>query len=183
MNFDGQLPDEEVLVVFRRHPIVMRRGLLAIAIGSVGGAVVGFFMSAQAATVGELLQQFVLPVVIGAGLGCAPMFYSWIGWYYSVCIVTNQRFVQIQQKGIFRSRSVNDINLRRILSVNYEVRGVVETLLGFGTIIIQTLVGDFVIRKVPKPAKTQANIVAAINESGVDLSEETTEAEIEEDES
>lgn len=177
MNFDGQLPGEEVLVVFRRHPIVMRRGLLAIAIGSVGGAVVGFFMSSQAATVGDLLQQFVLPVVIGAALGCIPMFYSWIGWYYSVCIVTDQRFVQIKQKGVFRSRSVNDINLRRILSVNYEVRGMVETLLGFGTIIIQTLVGDFVIRKVAKPAKTQAEIVTAINESGVDLSEEAIETE------
>lgn len=180
MNFDGQLPDEEVLVVFRRHPVVMRRGLLAIFIGIAGGAIAGLFISREAASVGDLLSQFGVPVVIGLGLGLIPFLYVWIGWYYSVCIVTNQRFVQIRQTGIFKSRSVNDINLRRILSVNYEVRGMMETLLGFGTIIIQTLVGDFVIRKVAKPAKTQAEIVAAINESGVELSEENTEAEIEE---
>lgn len=177
MNFDGQLPDEEVLVVFRRHPIVMRKGYIAVMLGLVLGAVFGFFRSEDAVTVGDLLSQFILPIIIGGLIGVIPLFYSWIGWYYSVCIVTNQRFVQIQQKGIFKSRSVNDINLHRILSVNYEIKGMMETLLGFGTIIIQTLVGDFVVRKVPKPAKTQASIVAAIKESGVELDKE----EIEED--
>ena len=80
--------------------------------------------------------------------------------------------MQISQKGIFKSRSVNDIALSRILSVNYEIHGMLETVLGFGTIIIQTLVGDFIIAKVPKTAETQADIVTAIKESGVQLDEE-----------
>lgn len=175
MNFDGQLEGEEVLVVFRRHPIVMRRGFIAVMLGLVLGALFGLWKSQDAATMGDLMSQFLLPILIGGLIGMVPFFYSWIGWYYSVCVVTNQRFVQIQQKGIFKSRSVNDINLHRILSVNYEIKGMVETLLGFGTIIIQTLVGDFVIRKVPKPASTQADIVSAINESGVELDKEEIE--------
>jgi hypothetical protein len=119
------------------------------------------------------LRQSVLALLIGSVV----MFYHWIGWYYSVCIVTNKRFLQIKQQGIFKSRSVNDINLGRILSVNYEIRGMVETLLGFGTIIIQTLVGDFLITNVSKPAQTQASIVGAIKESGVELSEEASDVE------
>ncbi len=39
------------------------------------------------------------------------------------------------------------------------------------------MVGDFVIKKVSKPAQTQAAIISAINESGVDLSEKVSEPE------
>ena len=154
--FPGQFDDEEVLVVFKRHPIVMRKGLIIMMITILIGAFVGMFMSRN---------------------GGIALFYYWIGWHYSVCIVTNQRFLQIKQTGIFKNRSVNDINLTRILSVNYEIKGMLQTMLGFGTIIIQTLVGDFFISNVSKPARTQASIVSAIKKSGVKLSEETSDVE------
>ncbi|MFO0970930.1 MAG: PH domain-containing protein [Candidatus Saccharimonadales bacterium] len=170
-QFPGQFQDEDVLLTFRRHPIVMRKGLLIMMFALLAGAIVGLFTSKNALTMGDFLVQFLRPIGIGLLIGAIGFFYYWIGWYYSICLVTSQRFMQIRQKGIFKSRSVNDISLRRILSVNYEVRGMLETLLGFGTIIIQTLVGDFVISKVPHPAETQAEIVAAIKESGVELDE------------
>lgn len=172
-DFPGQFKDEEVLFSFKRHPIVMRKGLLAMAFTILIGAIVGFFMTQNTETMGEFFTKFFQPIGIGFLAGAVILFYYWIGWHYSVCVVTNERFIQFSQKGIFKSRSVNDIPLDRILSVNYQVKGMLETLLGFGTIIIQTLVGDFVIAKVPKPADTQANIVSAIKESGVVLREET----------
>lgn len=171
-EFPGQFKDEEVLFVFKRHPIVMRKGLLIILITILIGALIGTYMSRTAVTPGEFLGQFFTPVGIGFLVGAVALFYHWIGWYYSVCIVTDQRFLQLTQVGLFRKRSSNDINLNRIISVNYEIHGMLETLLGFGTIIIQTMVGDFIISKVPKPAQTQANIVSAIKESGVTLGEE-----------
>ena len=171
-DFPGQFKDEEVLFSFKRHPIVMRKGLIILMITILIGALGGMFNSRNSATMGDFFAQFFSPVGIGFVAGFIALFYYWIGWHYSVCVVTNERFIQFNQKGIFKSRSVNDIPLERILSVNYEVRGILETLLGFGTIVIQTLVGDFVIAKVPKPADTQANIVSAIKESGVVLREE-----------
>ncbi len=173
MQFAGQFKDEEVLLTFRRHPIVMRKGLFIMLFGMLIGAVVALFTSTDAMNMSDFVIQFLQPIGIGLLVGSVGFFYYWIGWYYSLCLVTNQRFIQIRQKGIFKSRSVSDISLERILSVNYEVRGMLETLLGFGTIIIQTLVGDFVISKVPHPAETQAEIVTAIKESGVELDEET----------
>lgn len=172
-RFSGQFKDEEVLLVFKRHPIVMRKGFILLMVAILIGALGGMVTTRSSVTVGDFFSKFFLAVGIGFAIGMVAMFYYWIGWYYSVCIVTNQRFIQMNQKGIFKSRSVNDINLNRILSVNYEIRGILETALGFGTIIIQTLVGDFVIAKVPKPAVTQADIVSAIKESGVKLSEQT----------
>jgi len=159
--------------VFKRHPVVMRKGLIIMLLLILAGAVVGLFRSNNSLTVGNFLVRFIGPIIVGLIVGLVFLAYYWIGWYYTVCIVTDKRFIQFNQKGIFKSRSVNDISLSRILSVNYQVRGMVETLLGFGTIIIQTLVGDFVIAKVPKPAETQANIVLAIKESGVELEEQT----------
>lgn len=171
-QFDGQFKDEEVLLVFRRHPVVMRRGFIWIGVGAVLGALYGAFASRNTFEVSDFLTTFFGPVGLGLLFGLMGFFYHWIGWYYTVCIVTNVRFVNITQKGIFKQRSVNDINLPRILSVNYEVHGIFETLLGFGTIIIQTMAGDFFIKNVPKPAVAQAQIVEAIKESGITLDEE-----------
>jgi len=176
-SFPGQFKDEEVLLTFKRHPIVMRKGLIIFMIIILLSALVGMFMSGDTVTIADFFVQFFSPIGVGFLLGSVVMFYHWIGWNYSVCIVTNRRFLQIKQKGVFKSRSVNDINLSRILSVNYEIRGMVETLLGFGTIIIQTLVGDFLITNVSRPAQTQAGIVSAIKESGVELSEEASDVE------
>jgi hypothetical protein len=36
---------------------------------------------------------------------------GWIAWYYSIFIVTNQRMLQITQKGLFH-KSVVDLGLR-----------------------------------------------------------------------
>ena len=177
LDFPGQFENEEVRFVFKRHPIVMRKGLIIIMITVLVGALFGLYGSRNASDMSNFFIQFFSPVFIGLILGMLGFMYYWIGWHYSVCIVTDQRFLQFKQKGIFKSRSVNDINLHRILSVNYEIHGMLETVLGFGTIIIQTLVGDFVITKVPKPAQTQAKIVTAIKESGVELDEQAKNIE------
>ncbi|MDQ5969968.1 MAG: hypothetical protein QG593_485, partial [Patescibacteria group bacterium] len=141
LEFPGQFENEDVLFVFKRHPIVMRKGLIIVMITVLAGALFGLYGSRTASDMSDFFIQFFSPVVIGFILGMFGFMYYWIGWHYSVCIVTDQRFLQFKQKGIFKSRSVNDINLHRILSVNYEIHGMLETVLGFGTIIIQTLVG------------------------------------------
>ncbi len=175
-QFEGQLEGEEVLLVFRRHPIVMRKGLIAIMIFVLVGAIAGSVMSSSTISAGEFLIKFFQPVGIGFLLGLFIFMYYWIGWYYTVSIVTDQRMLQIHQEGIFKRRSVNDIDLTRILSINYEQRGLIENMLGFGTIIVQTLVGDLVVHKVSHPAQRQREMVTAIKESGVELDEITETA-------
>jgi hypothetical protein len=161
--FEDQLDGEELLFVFRKHPIVMRRGLILAMLAVLLGTIPSLIKPEYSYLFGGLAAGLIL-----AGIVFLP---SWITWFYSVFILTDQRFIQITQKGLWK-RSVVDIGLNQIQMVNYEVAGFQETVLGFGTIIIQTLVGDFVISKVPHPAETQADIVAAIKESGVELDEQ-----------
>ena len=42
-----------------------------------------------------------------------------------------------------------------------------ETLLGFGTIIVQTFVGDLVIHDVHHPAKVQKKMVGVLRDLGI----------------
>ena len=176
-QFEGQLDDEEVLLVFRRHPIVMRKGLLIVMVFILIGAIIGSLNSSKTIAVTDFFISFFTPIGLTFAFSLIIFFYYWIGWYYTVSIVTNERLLQIHQEGIFKRRSVNDINLNRILSINYEQRGLLENLLGFGTIIVQTLVGDLVVHKVGHPAQRQREMITAIKESGVEL-DETTEAAI-----
>jgi hypothetical protein len=161
--FADQFDDEEVLFVFRRHPIVMRKGIILFSIGPLIGVLpaaiwpqLGF-----GAFFGGLAGGFLLGLLL--------FMPGWISWYYSVFIVSDQRFIQITQKGLFR-RSVVDIGLNQIQMVNYEIGGLQETLLGYGTIMMQTFMGELLIRDLHHPAKIQKKLLNILREKGIDMS-------------
>lgn len=156
--FDDQLDNEEVLFVFRKHPIVMRRGLVYAMIAILLGTIPSLIKPEYAYLFGGLAAGFLLSLILFAP--------SWITWYYSVFIVTDQRLIQLTQKGLWK-RSVVDIGLNQVQMVNYEVSGLQETLLGFGTIMMQTYVGDLIIHDVHHPAKIQKKLLTILREKGI----------------
>lgn len=156
--FADQFDDEEVLLVFRKHPVVMRRGLILSMLVLLLGSVPSLFSP----TYTTYFMGMAVAVVLGA-LGMLP---SWISWYFSVFIVTDQRLIQITQKGLF-NRSVIDMRLNQIQMVNYQIAGLQETMLGFGTIMMQTFVGDLVIHEIHHPAAIQKKLLEILREQGV----------------
>lgn len=167
--FHDQFDDEEVLYVFRKHPIVMRKGIILWAIGMLAGPMYILALSfiyqndpSKFPTPTMFLLSMLASFVI-ATLLIAP---SYIGWYFSIFIITDQRFLMIKQKGLFH-RGVSDVGIHQIQSVNYEVAGLQETLLGFGTIKIQTYVGDVDIHEVHHPAKIQKRITLILRDLGI----------------
>jgi uncharacterized membrane protein YdbT with pleckstrin-like domain len=158
--FDDQFDDEEVLYVFHKHPIVMRKGLILGMLGPL----IGILPAALKPELG--FGIFFGGLAAGCILGLLLFAPSWIGWHFSVFIVTDQRFIQITQKGLFH-RSVADLGLQQIQSVNYEVSGLEETMLGFGTIKMQTYVGDLTIHNVHHPAKIQKKFLSILRKEGV----------------
>lgn len=164
--FADQFDDEEVLYVFRKHPIVMRKGLIigmgAWLIGPVYTLALTYLRPNNYPSVTFFFMSLVLSILLGFLL----LVPSWISWYFSVFIVTDQRLIQITQKGFF-SRSVVDMGLGQIQMVNYEVSGLQETLLGFGTISMQTFVGDLIIHDLHHPAKIQKKLLQILRDNGV----------------
>ena len=154
-RFDGQHDGEEVLFVFRRHPVVMRKGLIYFMLALLFGMI--------PATIKPDNLNLLWFALVGLVVGAIIMWYYWLSWHFSVFIVTDMRLIQITQKGLF-SRSVVDLGLDKIQTVSYQVAGLQETLLGFGTILLQTFVGDLVIEQVHKPAEIQERITHIIKE-------------------
>lgn len=155
--FEDQLDDEEVLFVFRKHPVVMRKGLIFAMTAILLGTIPSLIKPEYVYLFGGLAAGLLISLLIFMPYG--------VGWYYSVFIVTDQRMIQISQKGLWK-RSVVDINLSQIQMVNYEVGGLEETVLGFGTIMMQTFVGDLVIHDVHHPAKIQKKLLGILREKG-----------------
>jgi len=160
--FDDQFDDEEVLYVFRRHPIVMRKGLVFGMLGPL----LGVIPAAVNPNLG--FEMFFGGLALGTALGGLIFGFSWIPWYFSVYIVTDQRFIQVMQRGLF-NRGVSDINLPQIQTINYEVVGLEQTLLGFGTIVLQTYLGDLVVHDVHHPAKTARKIQMILRDLGLNM--------------
>lgn len=182
-HFEDQFDDEEVLFMFRKHPVVMRKGLVISMLAILLGTVPALIKPEMSYFFGGLAGGFVLAIIL--------FMPSWIAWYYSIFIVTDQRLIQITQKGLFH-RSVVDLTLNQIQMVNYQISGLQETLLGFGTIMMQTYVGDLVIHDVHHPAKIQKKLLKLLRDKGITTSgnypiasketdEETEEENTEED--
>jgi len=159
--FADQFDNEEVLFVFRKHPIVMRRGLifamLAILLGTLPSLIKPDY------------KVYFIGLLCGSVIGTLLFLPSWIAWHFSVFIVTDQRMIQITQKGLFH-RSVVDMGLNQIQMVNYEIDGLQATLLGFGTIVMQTFVGDLVIHDIHHPATIQKKMLEILRDKGIAVS-------------
>jgi hypothetical protein len=168
--FEGQREGEELLFVFRRHIIAMRKGFY--------GLLIPFALTAIPPLIWQdNLQLFLLPIG-GLLLGLIIFSYHFVLWYYTVYIVTNERIRQVTQNGFFGT-DVVELRLSKIQNISYNIPGFSGEVFGFGTIVIQTLVGDLVIHKVEHPDKTynklQDAVMNAIEKQGV--YEETTPEE------
>jgi len=168
--FKEQFDDEEVLLVFRKHPIVMRKGLIfgsfALLVPMLYTLALTFIYANNPEKLPSL-NFFYGSLLVGVILAVLAFLPFWISWYYSVYIVTNQRLIQITQKGLFH-RSMVALGLNQIQMVNYEIGGFEQTVLGFGTIMIQTFVGSLTIHHVHHPGKTQKELLHILRDLGVD---------------
>jgi uncharacterized membrane protein YdbT with pleckstrin-like domain len=142
LDFDGQRDGEELLFIFRRHIIAMRKGfywlLIPLAIGSIPPLIWQ-----------NNLQLFLLPL-IGLAIGSVVFLYHLMIWYFTVYIVTDQRIRQVTQRGFF-GKDVVELRLSKIQNISYNIPGFSGELFKFGTIVIQTFVGDLVIHNVEHP--------------------------------
>src|ERR1044072_5071752 len=144
LDFDGQRDGEELLFVFRRHIIAMRKGFYLLLIPFAISSIPPLIWQTN-------LELFLLPIA-GLLIGLLLFSYHFIMWYFTVYIVTDQRLRQITQKGFF-GKDVVELRLSKIQNISYNVPGLSGEMFGYGTLIIQTVVGDLVIHKVEHPDK------------------------------
>lgn len=156
LDFDGQRPGEQLLFVFRRHIIAMRKGFYGLLIPLAVGSIPPLIWQ-------QNLKLFLLPL-IGLGLGLIFFFYQFVLWFYTIYIVTDQRIRQVTQKGLF-GKSVVELRLSKVQNISYNVPGFSGEIFHFGTIVIQTYVGDLIIHKVEHPAEIYNKLQDAVSDA------------------
>ncbi len=169
LDFDGQRDGEQLLFVFRRHMLAMRKGFYLL--------LVPFAISALPVLIWQdRVELFLLPVM-GFGTGLLLFFYHFVMWYFTIYIVTDQRIRQITQRGFF-GKDVVELRLSKIQNISYNIPGFSGEMFGFGTIVIQTFVGDLVINRVEHPDqiynKLQDAVSLAMSNEEQEDYEETT---------
>ena len=141
--------------VFRRHFLTAKSGVIFLILMIMIGVGLTLLWPNNM----MIFDVFLALILVGA-LG---FLYSYMLWYFSIYIVTNQRIRQISQRGLFK-KSVVDLGLDKIQSISYGVNGIRAGLMGYGTIVIQTAVGDLVISMVKNSEKIYNDLQNLINE-------------------
>jgi uncharacterized membrane protein YdbT with pleckstrin-like domain len=149
-EFAGQHPNEDVVIVFRQHPVVLRKvliyGMLAILIGLIPLLI--WPLSNLA-----LKISLIMPL-----LSLVYWFYHWVGWYYSVYVVTDQRLIDIQQHGFF-NRKVSEVGFDKVQSINYHIKGLQAALLKFGDITVQTYTEAWILKSIHHPEDVHSRMM------------------------
>lgn len=141
--------------VFRRHFLTAKSGVIFLILMIMIGVGLTLLWPNNM----MIFETFLVLILVGV-LG---FLYSYMLWYFSIYIVTNQRIRQISQRGLFK-KSVVDLGLDKIQSISYGVSGIRAGLMGYGTIVIQTAVGDLVISMVKNSGKIYNDLQNLINE-------------------
>ena len=164
--FDGQREGEEVLLVFRRHIIALRKGFYSILIPFAIASLPTLFFP------GDFLYFYI--AIGGLVFGLILFFYHWIGWYFTLYILTNQRLRQSTQTGLF-GKSVIDLPVSKIQNISYTIPGLSGEMFKFGTIVIQTYVGDLILDMIDHPARVYNKLQDVASNATADQQMDTNE--------
>lgn len=153
-HFKGQHENEKILQIIHRHwfNILIQYLVVVFAIILFVGSFffILFYYPELLAILGYQMTFF-----LETTLFIFVWFYSfliWIDYYFDVWIITNERIVNIEQKGLF-VREISELQLSKIQDVTSEVTGIIPTILNYGDVLIQTA-GErerFMFRQVSDP--------------------------------
>ncbi|MBU0531152.1 PH domain-containing protein [Patescibacteria group bacterium] len=93
---------------------------------------------------------------------------SWFAWQRTIFVVTDRRLVDIEQRGLF-DRTISELFYSHIDDVTWRKKGVVATLLGYGTVLIRTAgsAADIEVLRVRQPARLH-DLINEIREAVID---------------
>lgn len=106
----------------------------------------------------------------------------------SIQIVTNERLIDIDQKGLF-NREVNILPIANIEDVTYKQNGIIGSIFNFGNVVVQsageessgaaTKTNGFVFENVPQPSSVSKYLIRMYQHKEVSDRQETAQANAE----
>lgn len=154
ISFDSQEAGEEIVLLLRAHLITLLPTAILIifllflpiiifnVLGFFGIGVIGFLNPVQVLLV--LIFWYLLVFALAI--------YKFIFWYFNVYILTNERIIDFDFRGILHKQT-SFAKLNQIQDVTPKMVGFFSTFFNFGDIYIQTAGErqEFDFAKVPRP--------------------------------
>lgn len=161
---------EHVVIETRKHWFLFLTELLPYAIL----AIIPFALPkllVLAPPVAEYAALFDYSSVVGRATLGVWLLVTWTSawgaftrYFLNAWVLTNHRIVNIKQRRYF-SREVSSLFLSRVQDVTTDVSGVIPSLLGIGTIKVQTAAEDveFVMHGIPRPEQMRDVILRYVS--------------------
>lgn len=129
-GFAGQNPDEEVLAVIHRHPIIfLSPGYKMLGLLILPWIVFVFTPGFTA----PFSWTFIITTLWALWIGFN-IYYIWINDTY---VITDQRVVEVDQISLFR-RETSEVPYDKVQEVGHEVVGIYHTMLKVGHVEVKT---------------------------------------------
>jgi len=166
ISFPGKHNDEQIVLFLRRHWFILFVHLVSVFMAVLGLVLIYIFLNLSTENLAQ--SEYFNLLLLGESFGTIFIwnlfFILWLDYYLDTWIVTNERIININQKGFF-CRNISELKLTKIQDVTSEIAGVIPTLLDYGNIHVQTA-GEkerFVFYQIPNPNKVK-NVIAHLQE-------------------
>ncbi|MDP1845337.1 MAG: PH domain-containing protein [Candidatus Moranbacteria bacterium] len=172
-HFPGQHENENIILFLRRHWFVFLMRILLVVASVISLIFVYFLFSAINSNFAE--SEYHNLLLFGESLATLFVwnffFILWLDYYLDAWIVTNERIINIEQRGFF-NRDISELKLTKIQDVTSEIIGVIPTLLNYGNIYVQTA-GEkerFTFCQIPNPNYVK-NVIVELQEKEREVEE------------
>jgi len=152
-----QLESKEVIIyTARKHWFIFLIEIIFVLAAAVVPALIIYFVLETGIT-----NLIIFLYLIWLLILWIVMTLIWTDYYLDVWYITNQRIIDVEQRGLF-NRKISTFRLDMIQDTTIEVPGILATLIGYGDIHIQTAGQDekFTLRGVNNPARVNQIITA-----------------------
>ncbi len=162
-SYPGQDSAELTQRVIFKHVIFILPFMVALVILAILAVPAIIFISANIDSVSQIIPApvvFIVELFYIAILVLLLVAVLWI-WRRNKVVITDQHIVDIDQLGLF-NRKVSTLRLEEIQDISASVKGPLQTILQYGSIVIQTA-GErenFVFNYVPKPYELEHYILS-----------------------
>ncbi len=172
-TFEGQREGETVALLVRRHFFTILFPIISFLVGCVL-PIVGFFYFGSFLAASDLLAEYLFLSSVWYSFLWVSIFYALSMYALDTVIITSERIIDNDQFGFF-DRKVSEIHSERIQDVTARTNGIIETMLSFGDVVVQSAGSEkhFVFRRIPRPEVVREKIMQITNvirdrkESGV----------------
>ncbi len=162
-SFQGQEAGEKVVLIVRQHIFTTIYPLTLVFLAAFIPVLIKLAFAPSLAAY-HLTDIFIFFSSLWYGLLWLLAFYLLMLYCLNTVIITDRRLIENQQYGFF-NRKVSELHIYRIQDVSVHTEGLIETLLSFGEITVQSAAAEreFVFPQIGKPEEVKDAIMALVS--------------------